>query len=176
MAAAEFFPRARCVILSGAGGAAVELIVIDGCNLAYKAYGGAGDREREMLTRALAAYYCRKRILVTMVWDSSAGGDMRRILPNLKVRYAPSADEQIVRIVEESPRRSSITVITDDRSVGGRVRSYGARLVGSREFLKSWKGLPGRGRPGATPHPESKPSSESVAETRRYLDLWEKPR
>lgn len=153
----------------------MEQIIIDGCNLAYKAYGGAGDREREMLTRALAGYYGRKQISVTMVWDSSAGGDMQQVLPNLKVRYAPSADDHIVRMVEESQRRASITVITDDRSVGGHVRSYGAKLIGSREFLKSWKGLPGRGR-SAPPPAGGKPPADSEAETKRYLDLWDRPR
>ena len=150
----------------------MEEIVIDGCNLAYKAFGGAGDGEREALTRALAAHYGRKQILVTIVWDSSAGGDMQQILPNLKVRYAPSADEHIIRLVRESPRPGSITVVTDDRPVGDSARSLGARLIRSSEFAVLCPEFQARKR-SSSPAPEVKPSSETDAEKRRYLDLWE---
>lgn len=151
----------------------MEQIVIDGCNLAYKAFDGAGDGEREALTRALAAYYGRKQILVTLVWDSSAGGDMQQVLPNLKVRYAPSADEHIVRLVRESPRPRSITVVTDDRPVGDSARSLGAKLVRSSDFVGLCPGLRGK-KQAPSPAPEVKPSSETDAEKRRYLDLWER--
>lgn len=150
----------------------MEEIVIDGCNLAYKAFGGAGDAEREALTQALANYYGRKRILVTLVWDSGAGGGIEPVLPNLKVRFAADADAHIVRIVDESPRRASITVVTDDRSVGGSIRSMGARLVRSSDFVRQWKGLPPRGGERRPAVADGKPFSETEAERRRLLDLW----
>lgn len=154
----------------------MEEIVIDGCNLAYKAFGGAGDGEREALTRALSARYCAKRILVTLVWDSGAGGGFEQVLPNLKVRFAPDADAHIRRIVEESPRRASITVVTDDRSVGGSIRSMGAKLVRSSDFVRNWKGMRPRGDTPPPPVRDLKPSAETEAEKRRLLDFWERPR
>ena len=166
-------PRGSGILHAGRG-IGVEEIVIDGCNLAYKALGGAGDREREALTRALSARYCAKRILVTLVWDSGAGGGLEQVLPNLKVRFATDADAHIRRIVEESPRRASITVVTDDRSVGGSVRSMGAKLVRSSDFVRHWKGMRPPGAPPPPPASDAKPSYETEAEKRRLLGEWEK--
>lgn len=150
----------------------MEELVIDGCNLAYKAFGGAGDGEREALTQALAARYCAKKVLVTLVWDSKAGEGMQQLLPNLKVRYAPSADDHILRLVRESTRPRSITVVTDDRPVADSARSLGAKLIRSSDFTALCPGLRGR-KHAPAPTAEVKPSYETEEEKRRLLDLWQ---
>ena len=150
----------------------MQEIIIDGCNLAYKAYGGAGEKERADLLRRLKSYYFRKKIRVTIVFDSSEGDDVLRVCDNLKVRYATTpADNHIIKLVRESKRPASLTVITDDRSVGHHVRSLGAHLTGSLEFLVKWKGWRKAG--GSVPSDKEKPSSETLEQIKRYLDLWE---
>ena len=150
----------------------MEEIIIDGCNLAYKAYGGAGERERALLLGTVRDHYSRKQVSVTLVFDSKLGNGVLRVLANIKVRYATSpADDYIVGLVSESKSPASLTVITDDRSVGSQVRSLGAHLIRSSDFLASWKGF-------ARPDPseassEQKPSSETPEQLRRYLKIWE---
>ncbi|MCX6357567.1 MAG: NYN domain-containing protein [Candidatus Aureabacteria bacterium] len=149
----------------------MEELVIDGCNLAYKAFGGADRERRERLIRKLAAYYQTKMILVTVVFDSREGAGVLHPLPNLRVRYAPApADDFIVKIVADSSHPASLTVITDDRSVGDRSRAYGARHIGSRAFLEGWKGWEAS-RP-ASPESE-KPSLETPEQLERYRRIWE---
>ena len=149
----------------------MEEIIIDGCNLAYKAYGGAGDKERNALLSVLKNYYSKKRILVTLVFDSSTGADVQHPIPNLKVRYAPApADDYIVRYVSESQRRSTLTVVTDDLSIAGKVRSLGSRHIRSRDFLASWKGWQKIG--AHPPSDQEKPREENPEEMKRYLTLW----
>ncbi|MDD5556147.1 MAG: NYN domain-containing protein [bacterium] len=145
----------------------MEELVIDGCNLAYKAFGGAGRNERGALVRSLRSYYARKEIRVTVFFDSREGGGVERPPGNVKVVYASSADDAIVRHVAGAARRASMVVITDDRAVGDRARALGARRRGSREFLSSWKGLRAE-----APAPEEKPSADSPDEIERYTRLW----
>jgi predicted RNA-binding protein with PIN domain len=153
----------------------VEEIIIDGCNLAYKAFGGSGEKERGALLRALKNRYARKRISVTIVFDSREGGDVVKALPNVKVLYVPApADEYIVRRVYESERRGSLTVVTDDRSVGDKARGMGAKLISSRSYLETWRRW-ARPASGAAAAGE-KPVSETDDGIKRYLDLWDRGR
>ena len=109
---------------------------------------------------------------MTLVFDSKLGDGILRVLANIKVRYAASpADDYIVGLVSESISPASLTVITDDRSVGSRVRSLGAHLIRSSDFLASWKGFAKRTPPAAPS--DTKPSSETPDQLRRYLKLWD---
>lgn len=149
----------------------MEELIIDGCNLCYKAYGGCSDRDRENLVRSLKGYYLGKKIRVTIVFDSSPGNDVQKVSAAFTIIYAlPPADDHIVRLVERSDRPASLTVITDDRAVRDNVRSYGARHKGSVEFLEHWKGW--KTRRVVSPAPDEKPAEETPEEIERYLDLW----
>jgi predicted RNA-binding protein with PIN domain len=147
----------------------MQEIIIDGCNLAHKVYGASGEKERSALVRKLKDYCGRKRIKVTIVFDSSVRNDLSRVLPNLKVRYAPApADNCIVTIVRTSRKRKTLTVISDDRTVGEHVRSLGAKRIGTTAFFDSLKiGAAAKGSPA-----NEKPSSETPEGMKRYLDLW----
>lgn len=148
----------------------MEEIIIDGCNLAYKAYGASGDKEMASLIARLRDYYGRKTIAVTIVFDSKAGEDVSHILPHIKVYHSSSADDHIVKLVERSRRPQTLIVVTDDRAVANRVKSLGANLIRSTDFLAHWKGWPRR---DAAPPDHEKPSSETPDDLARYLKLWE---
>ncbi len=58
----------------------------------------------------------------------------------LIVRWAPVADEEIARLVEEHPAPASLCVVTSDRALADRVRAVGATVCGARAF-RSERGL-----------------------------------
>jgi len=148
----------------------MEEMIIDGCNLAYKAYGASGDKEIAALIARLRDYYGRKTIAVTIVFDSSAGEDVSHILPHIKIYQSSSADEYIAQLVKRSRRPKTLIVVTDDRALANRVKALGANLIRSTDFLAHWKGWI---RHESAPPDNEKPSSETPDDLERYLKLWE---
>ncbi len=55
--------------------------------------------------------------------------------PSVRVEFAPSADDWIVKRVRRAENPQAIAVVTGDRQVGGRVRHAGAEVVSPRLFL-----------------------------------------
>ncbi|MFQ5352380.1 MAG: hypothetical protein ACE5D3_04825, partial [Candidatus Binatia bacterium] len=54
-----------------------------------------------------------------------------------------AADHRIVELLADDPRPWEVTVITSDRALRDRVRSLGAKVIGSGSFLRL---LDGRSR------------------------------
>jgi predicted RNA-binding protein with PIN domain len=56
----------------------------------------------------------------------------------VQVAFAPggrnAADDEIVRIVQADPDPASLTVVTSDRELAGRVGALGAQVTGTRAF------------------------------------------
>lgn len=149
----------------------MEEIIIDGCNLAYKAFGSAGEKERDALVRRVRDYYGRKTIAVTIVFDSREGHDVSHPLPHLRVRYVPApADDYIVKMVQDSPNPRALTVITDDRSVRERVRARGGNHLRATDLLSLLRQFPPDAGAGSPPE---KPPQETPEQIKRYLHLWE---
>ncbi|MCC6640845.1 MAG: NYN domain-containing protein, partial [Deltaproteobacteria bacterium] len=55
--------------------------------------------------------------------------------PQVKLVFAPSADDWLVRRVRTAEAPERIAVVTGDRQVQGRVRHAGGRIVSPRAFL-----------------------------------------
>jgi len=80
---------------------------------------------------------------VTIVFDGKsdvyapAGGAGLSRPYNVKVIFSrdETADEEIKRLVQESTRKKSIVVVTDDRDIKYHVRALGATLMSVAEFL-----------------------------------------
>ena len=121
-----------------------------------------GDEEsRGALVQALCALARRTRATVTVVFDGPAPGPGRSQLGSVRVLYAGSADDRILRMVEEAHRASDLTVVTSDRSLSDRARSLGASTVRCHEFRPTLRDAAVLG--------EEKPTHVDVAAWRRFF-------
>ncbi|HOO76761.1 MAG TPA: NYN domain-containing protein [bacterium] len=143
--------------------------IIDGYNLLISYEFGHDSQAREDLGRQLRALFQGKDVKVTTVYDSawSDGSRHRKIADNVFETYARgSADDCIVRLVRTNRYPRAVTVVTDDREIKTRIREYGARSLGCRDFLKLLRPAPPE---RAVPE---KPETDSAAEIERLLRLW----
>jgi predicted RNA-binding protein with PIN domain len=117
--------------------------VIDGNNLIghEKGLSLADDRSRETLVRALCALQRRTKKGIAVVFDGApAAAAAASELGGVKVLYAGtgrsamSADDRILRMVEEANRPSDLTVVTSDSALGNRARRLGAAVLPCHKF------------------------------------------
>jgi predicted RNA-binding protein with PIN domain len=54
--------------------------------------------------------------------------------------FAPSADDAIAERAAEDPEPASLTVVTSDAELAGRVRAHGARVTGAGAFRRRLDG------------------------------------
>ena len=100
---------------------------------------------------------------VTVVFDGKAehfsapfAGSVRAVFSSNE-----SADDHIKAMVEQSPAKSAMVVVSDDKGITLYVRSLGARIMGVKEFAPGlFSAVPSksRGRPGN-------------AQTEKYISL-----
>jgi hypothetical protein len=125
---------------AGQGQGAPETWLVDGFNVVQVALLGGRDRNEwwrepqraELLARA--AGFEAHEVTLFVVFDGEreapdpVGGRVRPV-------FTPSADEWLVTRVRQSPEPGQLVVVTADRSLAGRVRHHGARVVSPGEFL-----------------------------------------
>jgi len=123
-------------------------IVIDGYNVLFAIahHGGqtvaeALEEARRRMLRELAIYARETGERITVIFDSArgAGGATteERHGGVVRVRYTHpprTADDDLRRLVEATPRPQSLLVVTSDRELGHDCRTRGARVVGSMSF------------------------------------------
>lgn len=75
---------------------------------------------------------------VTVVFDGQLGGVKEQYSSGIALVYTSgeTADDWIKRFVEDSSTPKNIVVVTDDREIRHFVRSLGATIMGTREFLE----------------------------------------
>ena len=78
---------------------------------------------------------------VTVVFDGRPGRSLPPESPEVRVifTYDESADDKIKRMVQDSSARRTMIVVTDDREIRFFVKSLGAQVLGSAEFLERLK-------------------------------------
>lgn len=79
-----------------------------------------------------------------------------------------SADEKIIRMVEEAEHKKNIVVVTDDRALQYAVRALGAKVSGVQTFL-------GQGAPVPVRRPESNKNISKTLEhkiTSEFARIW----
>jgi predicted RNA-binding protein with PIN domain len=149
----------------------VRRTIVDGYNLLFR----EDERERsledareELIARIDAVRRAAEPVVV--VFDGRPGPRDRQLrAEGLEVRFARSprsADDLIVKLVAEAPRRQT-RVVTRDRELAARVRSAGGVVVPPDEWMRA-----PRRRRSAPPRPPSggKPSPPTGDE----LDAWER--
>jgi predicted RNA-binding protein with PIN domain len=123
--------------------------IIDGYNVilhhsyAYRLEEIGASRERFVML--LGAYRMKRRVSMTVVWDGSGSAFSRvekeKGIRCIYTRPGISADEKIVRMVEEAKGRG-VTVVSDDRRhITASVRNLGAQVMGVEQFLGLIGGL-----------------------------------
>lgn len=159
--------------------------VIDGYNLlkhpavapavgkAVSGRQGTGNDQTALVSLIRARGLCgsaQNRLLV--VFDGyRPGGTVAQAPDDVAYSCDRSADEYIVRLVEESRQPKNAVVVTDDRQVRSAVRLKGASVMGVEEFwLKQTAKKPGR-----TGHQEGMdtlPYTEQERINRELRERW----
>ncbi|MBI5149938.1 MAG: NYN domain-containing protein [Candidatus Omnitrophica bacterium] len=94
------------------------------------------------------------------VWSAAAGTSSVRIV----FAQGESADDKIVRTVEEAAHRKNVVVVTDDRALQRGVRALGAKVSSVADF--AGKGRPARESSGGQPRkPEA---GKNISKTLEY--------
>jgi uncharacterized protein len=153
----------------------MEKILIDGYNLLYKdgylknlAEKSLEEAREQLLDRLCAYRTAGMEILVVFdgVGSSSPRSPSKR--SGVQVRFSPStrtADQVILELIDRSPKRASLTVVTSDRKDIGRIaRAEGVRWISSETFLRR---LQRKGKP-SNKSDQEKPSGTSPEE----MDYW----
>ncbi|MCG3194334.1 MAG: hypothetical protein DIJKHBIC_03592 [Thermoanaerobaculia bacterium] len=108
--------------------------IVDGNNLLMSLGGGS----RDVLLSELSELARRKRKPIVVVFDGpppSGRGKVQHLGAVTIVHAAPrTADEEIVRRIQESRDPKGITVVTDDRGLASAARSAGARVASVSDF------------------------------------------
>lgn len=134
------------------------IYVVDGYN-AIKRSGAFGGKTLKDTRHAFLAYLenrrpqgsLRNRLIV--VFDGSADILSCRHDHTFEIIFTrgETADDAIRKIAQETSVPKTLIVVTDDKELARGVRSRGARIMDTRQFLKekkAWPGVPCR-------HPES---------------------
>lgn len=130
---------------------------------------------RQALVRALCALHRVRRKPVTVVFDAPAParGRDRAHLGGVHVLFAGggrrgTADDRILRLVEEARQPSDLVVVTSDRSLGDRVRARGAALLRCHEFRRLL-------REALSAEEREKPTHVDVREWAAFFGLEDPP-
>ena len=75
-----------------------------------------------------------------IVFDGPRAAPATSETAGLRVVFAPSADEWLLRRLRSAPDPSRLGVVTGDRRLAIRSRRRGARVIGPREFLERCRG------------------------------------
>lgn len=137
----------------------VQKVIVDGYNVIHadewlKRMAARGLEEaREALVAWLRDYLSERSVCVTVVFDGAGRlTDVDVAVPGrlqmLFTAGGQTADEMILRILEESANPREYIVVTSDMTdIGRNARAMGASVVRSEEFLARIR--PKRGRTGS---------------------------
>lgn len=103
------------------------LYLFDGSNLFH----AGGFQDREALVDMLAGFVATRGARGVVVFD---GVGEERTVGQLKVRFAPHADDLLERLAAEHRERESVLVVTSDAAVRG-TAGQAVQKAGSRAFL-----------------------------------------
>jgi predicted RNA-binding protein with PIN domain len=124
--------------------------LVDGMNvIGSRPDGWWRDRAGAMarLVRSLEGFASDTGEEVWVVLDGRERDVGQDAAPHVGVAFAPggrnAADDEIARLVEADGDPSSLTVVTSDRELVGRVAATGASVAGARGFRERLEGETG---------------------------------
>lgn len=124
----------RALLADGA-----NLVVVDGYNVARAAWSGlAPEEERRRTVALLDDVQARSGGRVVVVFDGDDAVTAPKASKTVRVRFSATgqtADDAIVDLLEGTPKRTPVVVVSSDREVAADARRQGAVAMGAREFL-----------------------------------------
>lgn len=157
----------------------MQKLIVDGYNVIHadprmkKTTARDLERARDQLIERIRKYMRGKQIRVTVVFDGRGGlTDVETVVPGkLQVLYSSqpqSADELILKTLNESPNPQEYIVVTSDMAdIGGSARGMGAKILSSRAFLERIA----RGSETAKPRTQ-KAAEEENDMNENEVDYW----
>lgn len=128
-------PEAHRALLADAA----NLVVVDGYNVARAAWSGlAPEEERRRTVALLDDVQARSGGRVIVVFDGDDAVTAPKASKNVRVRFSATgqtADDAIVELLEGTPNRTPVVVVSSDRAVAADARRQGAVAIGSQAFL-----------------------------------------
>ena len=148
--------------------------LVDGNNLAH-ALGLSHDglADRQACARMIAEFCRSKGARATIVFDGPAGSGP--VAPAASARAqvlfsgGRSADETILRLVEESSAPRDFTVVTSDKSLGDKARHRGASVERTHEFARRLVRPPRK----ASERAQKPAAKQSPAEIEAWLAVFD---
>jgi predicted RNA-binding protein with PIN domain len=141
----------------------VDEWLLDGFNILHACFFGRDQREgwwaqphRERLLDRIAHFEGEGTLWVVFDGSRLPESDDAFEEQQIRVVFAPSADDWIVRRVRQSPRPGAIGVVTADRKVADRSRHRGACVLHPAEFLRHCAPRD----PGSPTDPDSDPDPD----------------
>lgn len=139
-------------------------IMVDGNNLLHRL---PNDRRQRAEVRRLSLELARREaIRITLVFDGPPppGSPERERLGRVTVVYSgsASADDAIVRLLPKGRAAHSWEVVTDDRRLGSRVTSTGARVRSLNQWLHKLEAM-------TVPDDDSSLSPDEVSQWQSYF-------
>jgi predicted RNA-binding protein with PIN domain len=124
-------------------------VIVDGMNvIGARPDGWWRDRPRAMrkLVDELDRYGRARGDQVVVVFDGPRSPRSPRSRKHVDVEFTPdsrpdAADDAIAMIVAADPDPASLTVVTSDSRLAGRVRAHGAAVSGARSFRRLLDGV-----------------------------------
>ncbi len=118
----------------------VKHFLIDGYNLAYKLYTVKNNLQqvRDKVQRLVSNYAMRKKCQATIVFDGKWNLDTVEHYSNVTVVFTTSgeiADTRIKKIIDETPNKSSLCVVSSDREILRYAQVSRTQTMRSEEFL-----------------------------------------
>lgn len=104
---------------------------------------------------------------VTIVFDGRAAYFNQHTARTAKVVFAQTetADEKILRLVDEAKNRKSMIVVTNDRPVQFAARALGAAVMSVQEFVDKGKPAPAKHRPKGSAKKQNVGAEKKISQT-----------
>lgn len=113
---------------------------------------------------------------VTLVFDGRRGlaQPIQSTVVDVIFTLDETADDRIIRIVQQSANSRNYVVVTDDRGLQYTVRAAGAKLCSVKSFLERLKGASPKGGTSSSSKVISKDAAEKINEELKSLWLKKK--
>ncbi len=123
---------------------AVKHFLIDGYNLAHKLYSIKNNLQpvRDRVQRLVSNYAMQKKCKATIVFDGKWNLSTVEDYQGIKLVFTPereSADTRIKKIIDETPNKSSLCVVTSDNEILRYAQVSRAKAMRSEEFINLLK-------------------------------------
>ncbi|NTV45784.1 MAG: hypothetical protein HGB11_04525 [Chlorobiales bacterium] len=118
-------------------------LLVDGYNLAHKMGVKVSASNlvlvREQVERVLLSYAASRKIRITVVYDGKGSLGSYGSMGALEMEFTPegqTADARIKALIDESPSKARLMVVSSDLSIRQYARISGVKNITSEAFLK----------------------------------------